>query len=171
VSNERRKRPAKYRTALLDLVSNIVDGIKILLNYGVECQFARILDHSGFYPCFVRRTAGPPFRLRNATRSSADMIDLLAHQTSDTLQGLDGKPLPKPYLALTGSGDPLGPVTREECVSHGNFESSASICRKFLFPPFPSCRPRTDQYYGLGGRRGYGLKQIGNLKGSILVSG
>lgn len=60
--------------------------------------------------------------------------------------------------------DSLGPVTRAECVSHGNFESSASICRKFLFPPFPSCRPRIDQYYGLGRRRGYGLNRLGTWR-------
>lgn len=52
----------------------------------------------------------------------ADMIDLLAQQKSDTLHGLNGKPLPEPYLADKGpdnSGDdPLGPFTREECVSH-----------------------------------------------------
>ena len=47
----------------------------------------------------------------------ADMIDLLARRQSDTLQGLNGKPLPEPYLALTGFGDTLGPLTREECLS------------------------------------------------------
>ena len=49
----------------------------------------------------------------------ADMIDLLAQQQSNTLQGLSGKRLMEPYLAMTCSGNnPLGPLTREECVSY-----------------------------------------------------
>ncbi len=45
------------------------------------------------------------------------MTDLLAHQTSDTVQGLDGKPLPKSWLALTGSGILWGPL-HARCACH-----------------------------------------------------
>ena len=47
----------------------------------------------------------------------ADMIDLFARRESDVLQGLNGKRLAEPYLSVANKGAPLGPFTREECVS------------------------------------------------------